>query len=73
MSQVSVFGPPVRIEGITSVPVREGIFKVDIEYTGIDPEDPDFPTFGAPEYTEDTDYDEDNQGDDYDFSEPTDF
>lgn len=72
-SQINIFGPPVRIEDIRSVAVRDGIYRLDIDYEGIPLDDPDYPTFGAPEYTVDTDYDEDNQGEDYDFTDATDF
>src|SRR5690349_22631134 len=59
LAQISFFGPPVTIDGIGSVPVRNDIFRLTINYTGIDPDDPDYPSYGAPEYTDVTDdYDE---------------
>lgn len=71
LAQISFFGPPVTIEGIDSVPVRNGIFRLTINYTGIAPDDPDYPTYGAPEYTDSDDYDDDNE--EFGFTDATDF
>lgn len=71
LAQISFFGPPVTIKDITSVPVRNDIFRLSIDYTGIDPDDPDYPTYGAPEYTDIDDYDEDNE--EFGFTDATDF
>ena len=72
LSQINIFGPPVNIEDIVSTPVREGIYRLTIEYTGMDIDDPDLPTYGAPEYTDSIeDYDPDD--DEFGFIDATDF
>ena len=74
LSQIALFGPPVTINGITSSQIRDGIYRLSIDYVGMDPDDPDFPTYGAPEYTDNDDYDEDNEGEDeFGFSDSTDY
>lgn len=73
LAQISFFGPPVTIESITSVPVKNDIFRLSIDYTGTDIEDPDYPTYGAPEYTDNTDYDEDLENEEFGFTDATDF
>lgn len=73
LSQIAIFGPPVIIQDVKSIPVRDGIFMLAIDYTGIDIFDPDYPTYGAPEYTGDIDFDEDNQDDEFGFIDATDF
>lgn len=67
LSQITMFGPPVTIQGIKTQHIRDGIFSVSIDYIGMDPDDPDLPTYGLPEYTDNDTYDEDNNDDDNEF------
>lgn len=67
LSQISVFGPPITIESIDSSVVTDGVIRLNINYEGLDQDDPEFPTFGAPEYTDNAEYDEDNEDDEAEF------
>ena len=75
LSQISIYGPPVTIENVDTTVVTDGIVRLNIDYTGLEIDDPDYPTYGAPEYTDNTDYDEDNEDEDeeFGFTDATDF
>jgi hypothetical protein len=78
LSKVGMFGPPVRIEKVSSEFIASDRLAIEVEFTPMSESDPDFPTYGNDEYTEDEDEDyedEDdlinNEGDDPDIVETT--